>query len=144
MSPSGWHRRRELRKAAGRRAGQGGHTEIAKRGESDRKTLAQERAALAKETSRTERAIERYQEAFEAGELNVAHFSERLSARSGRAWMRCTTATKHSLETWRQANPPHPIQRRLGPWPIVSITSSPTASASRPRRCSAPSSMSFG
>jgi site-specific DNA recombinase len=52
--------------------------QAAQSGESDRKTLAQERAVLAKETSRTERAIERYQEAFEGGELNAAHFGERI------------------------------------------------------------------
>jgi site-specific DNA recombinase len=53
--------------------------EVAQSSESDREALRKERAALAKETSRTERAIERYQEAFEGGELNVAHFSERVS-----------------------------------------------------------------
>jgi hypothetical protein len=53
--------------------------QAAQSGESDRKALTQERAALVKETSRTERAIERYQEAFEGGELNAVHFGERIS-----------------------------------------------------------------
>jgi site-specific DNA recombinase len=58
--------------------------QAAQSGESDRKALTQERAALAKETSRTERAIERYQEAFEGGELNAAHFGERISTLTAR------------------------------------------------------------
>ncbi len=47
--------------------------------ETDRDALAEQRASLAKEISRTERAIERYQDAFEMGNLNPARFNERLS-----------------------------------------------------------------
>ncbi len=52
--------------------------------ETDRDALAEQRASLAKEMSRVERAIERYQDAFEAGNLNPARFNERLSSLDAR------------------------------------------------------------
>jgi site-specific DNA recombinase len=52
--------------------------------ETDRDALAEQRASLTKEISRTERAIERYQNAFEAGNLNPARFNERLSSLDAR------------------------------------------------------------
>jgi site-specific DNA recombinase len=48
--------------------------------ETDRAQLAEQRASLAKEITRAERAIERYQDAFENGDLDPARFKERLSA----------------------------------------------------------------
>jgi site-specific DNA recombinase len=78
--------------------------QAAQSGESDRKTLAQERAALAKETSRTERAIERYQEAFEGGDLNAAHFGERIGAL--RARLDALTDRDRALATELTANAP--------------------------------------
>jgi site-specific DNA recombinase len=47
--------------------------------ETDRDALTEQRASLAKEITRIERAIERYQDAFEAGNLNPDRFTERLS-----------------------------------------------------------------
>ena len=44
-----------------------------------RDALTEQCASLAKEISRAERAIERYQDAFEGGDLNPARFNERLS-----------------------------------------------------------------
>jgi site-specific DNA recombinase len=46
----------------------------------DRAQHAEQRASLAKEIARAERAIERYQDAFENGALDPARFKERLSA----------------------------------------------------------------
>ena len=46
----------------------------------DRAQLTEQRASLAKEITRAERAIERYQDAFENGALDPARFKERLSA----------------------------------------------------------------
>jgi site-specific DNA recombinase len=48
--------------------------------ETDRAQLAEQRASLAKEITRAERAIERYQDAFENGDLDPARFKERVSA----------------------------------------------------------------
>ena len=48
--------------------------------ETDRAALTEKRASLAKEITRAERAIERYQDAFENGDLDPARFKERLSA----------------------------------------------------------------
>jgi site-specific DNA recombinase len=48
--------------------------------ETDRAQLTEQRASLAKEITRAERAIERYQDAFENGDLDPARFKERLSA----------------------------------------------------------------
>jgi chromosome segregation ATPase len=48
--------------------------------ETDRAQLAEQRASLAKESARVERAIERYQDAFENGDLDPVRFKERLSA----------------------------------------------------------------
>lgn len=48
--------------------------------EGDRSALAERHASVAKEISRAERAIERYQDAFENGDLYPARFKERLSA----------------------------------------------------------------
>jgi Recombinase zinc beta ribbon domain len=48
--------------------------------ETDRAQLTEQRASLAKEITRAERAIERYQDAFENGDLDPARFKEGLSA----------------------------------------------------------------
>lgn len=48
--------------------------------ETDRAALTEKRASLAKEIVRAERAIERYQDAFENGDLDPARFKQRLSA----------------------------------------------------------------
>jgi hypothetical protein len=53
--------------------------------ETDRAALTEKRASLAKEIARAERAIERYQDAFENGALDPARFNERLSALD--AWL---------------------------------------------------------
>ena len=52
--------------------------------ETDRAALTEERASLAKEIGRAERAIERYQDAFEVGDLNPSNFNERVAALSAR------------------------------------------------------------
>ncbi len=52
--------------------------------DTDRTALTEQRASLAKEITRSERAIDRYQDAFEAGDLNPAHFNERLSTLKAR------------------------------------------------------------
>lgn len=52
--------------------------------ETDRAALTEKCASLAKEINRAERAIERYQDAFENGDLNPARFKERLSALDAR------------------------------------------------------------
>jgi site-specific DNA recombinase len=48
--------------------------------ETDRAALTEKRASLTKEITRAERAIERYQDAFENGDLDPARFKQRLSA----------------------------------------------------------------
>jgi site-specific DNA recombinase len=48
--------------------------------DTDRGVLSEQRGSVAKEISRTERAIERYQDAFEDGNLNPARFRQRLTA----------------------------------------------------------------
>jgi site-specific DNA recombinase len=48
--------------------------------ETDRAALTEKRASLAKEITRAERAIERYHDAFENGDLDPARFKQRLSA----------------------------------------------------------------
>lgn len=48
--------------------------------EGDRAALTEQRASLAKEIARAERAIERYQDAFENGDLDLKRFKQRLSA----------------------------------------------------------------
>jgi site-specific DNA recombinase len=48
--------------------------------DTDRAAVREQRGSLAKEISRTERAIERYQDAFEDGNLNPARFKQRLTA----------------------------------------------------------------
>ena len=52
--------------------------------ETDRAALTEKRASLAKEIARAERAIERYQDAFENGDLDPARFKQRLSALDAR------------------------------------------------------------
>jgi site-specific DNA recombinase len=52
--------------------------------DTDRTALTEQRASLAKEITRSERAIDRYQDAFEAGDLNPAHFNERLTTLKAR------------------------------------------------------------
>jgi site-specific DNA recombinase len=54
--------------------------EAAARKDSDNTSLAERRASLAKEIGRAERAIERYQEAFETGNLDPTRFNERIGA----------------------------------------------------------------
>jgi site-specific DNA recombinase len=48
--------------------------------DNDHAALDERRASLAKEIGRAERAIERYQEAFETGNLDPTRFNERLGA----------------------------------------------------------------
>jgi site-specific DNA recombinase len=48
--------------------------------ETDRAALTEQRTSLGKEISRAERAIDRYQEAFEEGDLNPVRFKERITA----------------------------------------------------------------
>jgi site-specific DNA recombinase len=47
--------------------------------DTDRAALTEQRASLAKEISRTEHAVERYQEAFETGALDPARFKQRIT-----------------------------------------------------------------
>src|SRR6202000_2790732 len=47
--------------------------------ETDRTALTEQRTSLAKEIGRAERAIERYQDAFEVGDLDPGNFNERLT-----------------------------------------------------------------
>src|SRR4029077_10746121 len=54
--------------------------QAAESNETDRTQLLERRTSLAKEITRAERAIERYQDAFENGDLDPARFKERLSA----------------------------------------------------------------
>jgi site-specific DNA recombinase len=54
--------------------------QAAESNDNNRAQLAEQRASLAKEITRAERAIERYQDAFENGDLDPARFKERLSA----------------------------------------------------------------
>jgi len=54
--------------------------QAAESNDNNRAQLAEQRASLAKEIPRAERAIERYQDAFENGALDPARFKERLSA----------------------------------------------------------------
>jgi Replication-relaxation/Recombinase zinc beta ribbon domain/Recombinase len=54
--------------------------EAAARQDTDHDALTEQRASLAKEIGRAERAIERYQDAFEAGNLDPTRFNERLTA----------------------------------------------------------------
>ncbi len=48
--------------------------------DTDRAGISEQRGSLSKEISRTERAIERYQDAFEDGNLNPARFKQRITA----------------------------------------------------------------
>jgi site-specific DNA recombinase len=50
----------------------------------ERAALTEQRTSLAKEVARAERAIERYQDAFENGDLDPARFKERLSGLDAR------------------------------------------------------------
>jgi hypothetical protein len=50
----------------------------------DRAALTEKRASLTKEITHAERAIERYQDAFENGDLDPARFKQRLSALDAR------------------------------------------------------------
>jgi Recombinase/Recombinase zinc beta ribbon domain len=52
--------------------------------DTDRTALTEQRASLAKEIARSERAIDRYQDAFEVSDLNPAHFNERLTVLKAR------------------------------------------------------------
>jgi len=52
--------------------------------ETDRAALTEKRASLGKEIARAERAIERYQDAFENGDLDPSRFKQRLSALDAR------------------------------------------------------------
>ena len=52
--------------------------------DTDRAALTEQRASLVKEIARSERAIDRYQDAFEAGDLDPAHFNERLTTLKAR------------------------------------------------------------
>jgi site-specific DNA recombinase len=54
--------------------------QAAARQDTDHEALTERRASLAKEIGRAERAIERYQDAFEAGNLDPTRFNERLGA----------------------------------------------------------------
>jgi site-specific DNA recombinase len=54
--------------------------QAAESNEGDRAALTEKRASLAKEITGAERAIERYQDACENGDLDPARFKERLSA----------------------------------------------------------------
>ena len=58
--------------------------QVAASSDADRSGLIEQRASLAKEVARAERAIERYQEAFEVGDLNPSDFNERLTTLSAR------------------------------------------------------------
>lgn len=58
--------------------------QAAENNESDQAALTEKRTSLAKEIARAERAIERYQEAFENGDLDPARFKQRLSALDAR------------------------------------------------------------
>jgi site-specific DNA recombinase len=58
--------------------------EAAASNDTDRAALAEQRASLAKEITRAERTIERYQDAFENGNLDPARFKQRLSALDAR------------------------------------------------------------
>jgi site-specific DNA recombinase len=107
--------------------------------ETDRAALTEKRASLGKEIARAERAIERYQDAFENGDLNPSRFKERLSALDARLEA-LHGKTKHSPSKWPQTRPQRPIRRPCTPSLTSSITSSPTASPSKPRPCSQSSS----
>ncbi len=48
--------------------------------DTDRAALSEQRGSLSKEIGRTERTIERYQDAFEDGDLNPARFKQRITA----------------------------------------------------------------
>jgi site-specific DNA recombinase len=52
--------------------------------ETDRTALTEKRASLAKEIARAERAIERYHDAFENGDLDPSRFKQRLSVLDAR------------------------------------------------------------
>ncbi len=52
--------------------------------QTDRAALTEKRASLAKEIARAKRAIERYHDAFENGDLDHARFKDRLSALDAR------------------------------------------------------------
>jgi site-specific DNA recombinase len=58
--------------------------QAAESNETDRAALTEKRASLAKEIARAERAIERYQDAFENGDLDPVRFKQRLSALDAR------------------------------------------------------------
>ena len=109
--------------------------------DTDRAALTEQRASLAKEITRAERAIERYQDAFETGDLNPARFNERLSTLDTRLDA-STTKTKHSPTNSPQTRPQRPTRRHSTPSLTSSITSSNTASPTKPRHCCASSSPS--
>jgi hypothetical protein len=94
--------------------------------ETDRAALTEKRASLAKEITRAERAIERYQDAFENGDLDPARFKQRLSALDtrldGRPSPRARTGRRHA----HNAGYGHPPCRRQ-----------PTRSRHRSRRAGA-------
>jgi site-specific DNA recombinase len=102
--------------------------------ETDRAALTEKRASLAKEIARAECAIERYQDAFENGDLDPARFKQRLSALDARL-----DALQGPVNS-PQTRPPRRIRPPCTPSPTNSITSSPTVSPSKPRRYSESSS----
>ena len=59
-------------------------TEVAARQAHDREELAEQRAALAKEIQQAERALDRYEQAFETGKLGIDRFAERVSGLDSR------------------------------------------------------------
>ena len=107
--------------------------------ETDRAALTEKRASLAKEITRAERAIERYQDAFENGDLDPARFKERLSALDTRLDA-LHGKTKHSPSNSPQTRPQRRIRPPFKRSPTSSSTRSPTASPSKPRPCSQSSS----
>ncbi|MGA9874737.1 MAG: hypothetical protein WBQ21_02915 [Solirubrobacteraceae bacterium] len=100
----------------------------------DRAAISERRASLAKEISRTERAIECYQDAFEDedGNLNPARFKQRIIAPT-HAWEPYNSKTKHSPANSPQTHPQRPTRKHCTPSLAGSTTSLRTASPSKPK-----------
>ena len=110
--------------------------------DTNRDALTEQRASLAKEITRTEHAIERYQDAFETGNLNP-HDSPSGYPASTRALTACAAKTKHSSANSPPTRPRPPTRPPSMPSPISSAKSSRRATPTKPKHYCASSSPSY-
>jgi hypothetical protein len=109
--------------------------EAVARQQADRPALEEQRRALAEEIHQTERALDRYYRAFEAG-TSTQRASSRACARSRRASRRSANKTPRSANGSRQKRPQRQTRPISRPSPTNSNAQSPKATQNRRRRYS--------